>query len=147
LKLERCSDRIGLYLCCGEVGHFPIVVDYQLMVRRSQSDEACCPSVVFRTEFGVEKAWGLSKFTTMESIIKEGGYSRAHDDSMTFGCLIYPVKGCLWGRPSRRSTVATAGIPTLPVAALVAARNTSEPRLSSLSLGSNQRPAAVAVTG
>ena len=39
------------------VGRWPIAVDYQLMVRGRGNDEARCCSVVFRTEFGREKAW------------------------------------------------------------------------------------------
>ena len=49
LKVEKATDRIGLYLCCGEDGRFPVSVDYQLMCRRRGNDDGVCSSVVFRT--------------------------------------------------------------------------------------------------
>lgn len=55
LKVEKAHDRIGLYICCGEEGRFPVSIDYQLMCRKRGTDDAVCSSVVFRTEFGKEK--------------------------------------------------------------------------------------------
>ena len=106
LKVEKAPERIGLYLCCGEDGRFPVSGDYQLMCRKRNTDEGVCASVVFRTEFGKEKAWqelssvraifsnlcgarGLSKFTSLEQLEKERAYSRS-EDRITFGCMIYP---------------------------------------------------------
>ena len=57
LKVEKGIDRIGLYVCISEDGKFPISVDYQLMVKKRGSDEGIAQSVVFRTDFGREKAW------------------------------------------------------------------------------------------
>jgi hypothetical protein len=113
LKVEKVGDgRIGLYLCCGEDGKFPVDVDYQLMVRKRNDDLGVCASVVFRASFGKEKAWGLSKFTHAEQIEREGAYSRA-EDKLTFGCRIMPVKGLKWGHVARpASTCATP--PTAP---------------------------------
>ncbi|AYV82790.1 MAG: putative TNF receptor-associated factor 4-like [Hyperionvirus sp.] len=109
LKVERgCDGRIGLYLCCGESdkpGVFPMHVDYQLMVRKRNDDLGVCASVVFRTEYGKEKAWGLSKFTTIELIEKEGAYSRT-EDKITFGCRIVPVKNLRWGDHARPAAAA-----------------------------------------
>lgn len=49
LKVEKATDRIGLYLCIGEDGRFPVTVDYQLMCRRRSNDDGVCASVVHRT--------------------------------------------------------------------------------------------------
>jgi hypothetical protein len=112
LKVEKAPDgRIGLFLCCGEEGVFPVSVDYQLMVRKRNDDLGVCASVVFRTEFGKEKAWGLGKFTTLAALEKDGAYARA-EDKLTFGCRIVPVKGLMWGghaRPPTTPTSATGG--------------------------------------
>lgn len=121
VKVEKTSTRIGLYLCCGGDGdpppvgstvpisrRWPIAVDYQLMVRKRGSDEGVCASDVFRTEFGREKAWGLSNFSTIEQIEKEGAWSRA-EDIITFGCLIYPIRNLRWGRAIRRRASAASG--------------------------------------
>jgi hypothetical protein len=104
LKIEKGDDRIGVYLCCGEEGIFPITVDYQLMVRKRYSDDVVAVSSRFTTEFGREKAWGLAKFTSLEALERDGAYYR-NEDKITFGCRIYPGKGVLWGRPSRRAHV------------------------------------------
>ncbi|AYV84524.1 MAG: zinc finger, C3HC4 type (RING finger) domain containing protein [Hyperionvirus sp.] len=96
LKVEKEGTRIGLYLCCAEDGRFPFTVDYQLMLRKRNEDVGVCASVLYRTDFGSEKAWGLSKFTTTEIMEREGAYSRT-EDKVTFGCRIIPVKGLRWG--------------------------------------------------
>lgn len=100
LKVEKTADRVGLYLCCGEEGRFPVSVDYQLMVRKRNADEAVCASAVFRTDFGKEKAWGLSRFSDMKQLEEEGAYDPS-EDKITFGCLVYPIKGLQWGRTVR----------------------------------------------
>jgi hypothetical protein len=107
LKVEKADNRIGLYLCCGEEGPFPVSVDDQLMVRKRGDDLGVCSSVMFRTEFGKEKAWGLSKFTTIEALQKDGAYN-ATEDRITFGCRIVPVKNLLWGAHARSATAAAA---------------------------------------
>ncbi|AYV80542.1 MAG: TRAF-type zinc finger protein [Harvfovirus sp.] len=107
LKVEKAEGRIGLYLCCGEDGPFPVSVDYQLMVRKRKDDLGVCSSVVFRTEFGKEKAWGLSKFTTMEALEKDGAYNRG-EDRITFGCRIVPVKNLVWGGQTRSAAASAA---------------------------------------
>jgi len=101
LKIEKEGTRIGLYLCCEAEGNFPVSVDYQLMLRKRNDDLGVCASVVFRTEFGKEKAWGLANFTSSETMEREGAYSRT-EDKVTFGCKIIPVKGLKWGRYANR---------------------------------------------
>ena len=72
------------------------------MVRKRGTDDAVCSSVVFRTEYGKENAWGLARFTTMEALERECGYVKS-EDRICFGCLIFPVRGLTWGRnPQRR---------------------------------------------
>jgi hypothetical protein len=98
LKVEPGVDHIGLYLCCWEDGLFPFVVDYQLMVRKRGSDEGVCASIIMRTTFTLkEKAWGLAQFTSLAALTREGAY-RKDEDKITFGCLIYPINGLMWGR-------------------------------------------------
>ena len=103
LKVEKPLDntRIGVYLCCDELGPLPVSVDYQMMVRHRGKDSVICPSVVFRTEFGKDKAWGLSKFVTLEQLIKEGGYI-AEEDIIEFACIIYPIANLVWGPAMHR---------------------------------------------
>lgn len=126
LKVEKQQDKIGLYLCCNTaVPRCSFKLDYQLMVKRG--DAACCASVVFRTEFGVEKAWGLTEFTTPELLKKAAGYS-PDEDLVTFGCMVFPIS-LLWGshavdyrivpdekRGGALGLIATtAALPALPV--------------------------------
>lgn len=106
LKVNKSVNHIGVYLCCGEEGSFPITVEYQLLVRRRHCDEYIEHSSYYTAEFGREKAWGIVKFTTIETLEKEGAYSRS-EDRLTFGCNIYPGKGLLWGQPSSRSSSST----------------------------------------
>lgn len=54
----------------------------------------------------VTQAWGVSKFSTIEQLEKEGAYSRAEDKygllsviwpltvlrRIAFGCLIFPIR-------------------------------------------------------
>lgn len=61
-------NHIGVYLGCGDEDLFPINIEYQLLVRRCNSDEDLC---IIR-EFGREKAWGFAGFTTIEILEKEG---------------------------------------------------------------------------
>jgi hypothetical protein len=98
------------------------MVDYRLFVRKGKSKDAVCESVLFRTEFGREKAWGLSKFTTMEQLIKEGGYDRA-TDSIHFGCLIIPAdESETWGKSSLKKT----GTSTMDTASVLSASTSSK---------------------
>lgn len=99
LKVEKSKDGyIGLYLCSGEE-RLSYSVDYQLFVRcydpsltSPYGSESACESVLFRTEFAKERAWGLSKFTTEEKLIEQQCYTKQLD-CITFGCAVFPVKG------------------------------------------------------
>lgn len=97
LKVEKAKDRIGLYLCCGEAGKFPVSVNYRLTVRKRDSYDSAYTSISFNTEFGKEKAWGVPCFTNIDNLLNNGGYNRT-EDTITFGCVIYPIKGLLWGQ-------------------------------------------------
>ena len=77
--------------------NWPIICNYQLMTRQRGTDNAVCCTNVFRTEFGVEHAWGLSQFSTLEVLERAGAYSLS-EDKITFGCIIYPIKGMRWGQ-------------------------------------------------
>ena len=93
---EVKPDQIGLYLCCGDDeprSRFPFSVDYKLMARKPNTDLGVLPSDLFRTDFGKEKAWGLSRFATADEIARccTGG-------KVTFGCMVWPVRNLRWGR-------------------------------------------------
>lgn len=113
LKVQKDSDKIQLFLCYGDtrqVNH-PVQVDYQLMVKKRSSDDGVCRSTLFRTVFGKEKAWGLSKFATQEKIEREGAYSHT-EDIVTFGCWISPVKGLVWPCITPTSSTVSSTPPT-----------------------------------
>lgn len=118
IKVEKTAERVGMYLCCGsgvdeahEKRLFPISVDYQLGVRRRgiHKDEIVCSSVKCRTEFGLEKAWGFSRFSTMDAIERADAYVRS-EDIISFAISLWPVRGLLpcskimpTGEPSKAS--------------------------------------------
>lgn len=98
------------------------------MARRRGTDEAVCCSVPFRTEFGRERAWGLSRFTTITQLEREGAYSRA-EDCITFAASIQPIRGLVWGHPlqARRSTTTTTAAAAAVPAVAPAVNNTVVP--------------------
>ena len=117
----RLTTRWSVFVAAGSAAL--IFCSSQLMAKQRTSDLGVCSSVVFRTEyvaahmpvrleglpvcrrFGKEKAWGLSKFCTLEQLQKEGAYI-ASEDRITFGCRMVPVKNLLWGAVARSATAA-----------------------------------------
>lgn len=97
LGVFKSANHIGLYLCCGGVGKFPIQVDHRLIIKKRGLGEIIKNSVLFHSKYEKEKSWGLAEFTTLEELEKLGGYSRS-EDAITFGCAISRVvgEGLLW---------------------------------------------------
>ncbi|AYV84454.1 MAG: hypothetical protein Hyperionvirus26_9 [Hyperionvirus sp.] len=102
LKVKKGPTYIELYLCRGdEKGTVPVDVDYQLLCRDLKSDDGVCASVVYRTSFGKEKAWGLSKYITLDELEKDGAYSKI-GDTIAFGCIMWPQRNLKWGHKVRK---------------------------------------------
>lgn len=97
LQVKKHEDGIALHLCQTDPLEEEITVIYRLSIKHRVTNESILNSKCYEAKFGNVKTYGLSLFTILEEAAEAGGYIPA-EDTLTFFCKIYPLKGLLWGR-------------------------------------------------